>query len=375
MSTLRNNALAFLAAIGIISCSNSERITVEVHTDAVDFTEFNQYLITLIEDSEGPDDLYLDKTLFPEQDIEPSPDSDNTIQDKYHWNHADDMAKYREVYNINIIGSNIVSIMETVERAVFSNSPIPSAKWVKKMIKYDPELLQLTSSKEWLTSTVDYLNNTIDIIRIQDSISEDIDLYGSIFDYMNLINDLIENDMPNPQTDSVEFEKISDQIFDWREYAQNEDFVRLCNIEDERAKAIEFLNLIGSADNFKSQCAYALCAVMADAIVEPVPLIVLDKLVNSGHYSEYQYQTWLGWRSLAQINCYGRSRDSDIADQWYNQIRKSAMLANLAYMDAHPDDLVARLNFLLTSIRSNIIRNGSFIMGSDVSLDFYEVFR
>lgn len=40
MSTLRNNALAFLTAIGIISCSNSERITVEVHTDAVDFTEF-----------------------------------------------------------------------------------------------------------------------------------------------------------------------------------------------------------------------------------------------------------------------------------------------------------------------------------------------
>lgn len=377
MDKLKNIAFVAFAAIGIISCSNSDRTQIEVHTGAVDLTEFNRHIIRLIEESdlEYNTRLFQNDGLFPEHDIFPDPRSHNTIDDTYRWKHRKTIDKYREVYNLNIIGSNLVSIMEIVDRAMFTGSILPPADWINEMISYDPNKLQLASSKEWLTSTIDYLNNVIDTIFISDSIDYDIDFYEKIMNHTLLSNAMIENDMPNPQSDSSGFWAIADQVLDWKKYAQDDVFSSLCAIDDEETRVIEFLNMLNGAGSFKKQCAYALCAEMTNAFGETVPVLVLEKLLTSGHYSEYQYQTWLGWRSLAQITNYGRSRDSDIADQWYNDVRKTAMIANLAYMDAHPNDMVARLNFLLTSIRSNIIRNGSFIMGSDASLDYYEVFK
>ena len=167
--------------------------------------------------------------------------------------------------------------------------------------------------------------------------------------------------------DSVRERCLPVTLFGWREIREQPSWKALESIEDESERIEAFFKMMQEASTFEQQSQIALASyrVIPCCILAPTMRFML----GSGQYSKYQFALWFGWRSMMQVNYFGLSRDSTIADGLYNQYRKAAFLATLLHFDQNTADELANTNLLLFASYSNIVRNGSCIVGSDAILD------
>ncbi len=180
------------------------------------------------------------------------------------------------------------------------------------------------------------------------------------------------------QTPFIDFE--DETAIDWSvrtqlSWTDNYDTVLVTGIsecQDNESCMNMFFDALQQAPDYSAQCALALGCVTSVASEFTLPAI--QALLESGRYSEYNFILWLGWRSAMQYFYFGQSRDSRIADEYYNIQRKNAFLSTLDHLWDKPDDFCARLILEWLCSTGNIVRNGSNVYGTDAPLDYDMVF-
>lgn len=159
-------------------------------------------------------------------------------------------------------------------------------------------------------------------------------------------------------------------MYDWRELLESETWRPIAQavaMENEEELSKSWPRILIEEKDIDMQCQLALCA----ANELPVELAdpAMRYLMEQGRYSKHLFTLWFGWRTKVQVGYYGRSRDSVIADALYNMYRVRIFRTVLAYLDEHPDDLMAKWQLVYICDQDNIVRNGECIYGSDVNLD------
>lgn len=137
------------------------------------------------------------------------------------------------------------------------------------------------------------------------------------------------------------------------------------------------------AKQFDARCIYAIELAHAyetdmdswseDDYQNPV-IPIMESLMKEQKYSIYLNELWLKWRTLYQ-DSEGASKDSEIPNHLYNEYRKICICSTLAYIEIHPDDILAINNFLVLAFKENILREGIYSYGNQYILDKYKLFR
>ena len=172
--------------------------------------------------------------------------------------------------------------------------------------------------------------------------------------------------------DSVKERHVPEVLFGWREIREQPSWKAMAAIENETERIEAFFKMMQEASTFEQQSQMALAAygVVPTDVLAPTMRFML----GSGIYSKYQFALWFGWRSMTQVNFFGRSRDCTIADGLYNQYRKAAFLSTLLHFDQNTADELANTNLYLFAGQNNIVRNGNCLFGSDAILDEQLIF-
>ena len=93
--------------------------------------------------------------------------------------------------------------------------------------------------------------------------------------------------------------------------------------------------------------------------------------MRSGKYNPMLFNIWLDWRCLTQ-GMLGASRDSEIPNQMYNQMRKRCYITCLKRIEEYPQDALAMNCAAVLAGRVNILRSGAFMFGNDGILEMHE---
>ena len=92
---------------------------------------------------------------------------------------------------------------------------------------------------------------------------------------------------------------------------------------------------------------------------------------KSGYPLPSIFEQWIIWRCLFQI-CYGgMSRDSNIPNSIYNEMRKKCYLTCLKRIEKHPDDVFAMNCAASIGGRVNINRFGQNMFGNEAAVEMY----
>lgn len=155
---------------------------------------------------------------------------------------------------------------------------------------------------------------------------------------------------------------------------------------EKRGKKNMITELKGKYDNakdFDARCIYAIELAHAyeadldswseDDYRNPA-IPIMESLMKEQKYSIYLYKLWLKWRTLYQ-DSEGASKDSEIPNHLYNEFRKICINSTLAYIEEHPDDILAINNYLVMSFIENILREGVYSYGNQYMLDKHKLFR
>lgn len=162
--------------------------------------------------------------------------------------------------------------------------------------------------------------------------------------------------------------KKSNWVSDWEELFRK----RGLSAQDHQS----FLrHAMDTASSFNARCVYALeFAHSSDDgpyFDEAIPYLV--KYLTAGQYSPLLQEMWQTWRAM-QSSLMGMSKDSDIPNAEYNQLRMIACYTMLCHIQDHPDDWLAINNFLITSYIDNICRYGQFSFGNQSAIEQLECF-
>lgn len=135
------------------------------------------------------------------------------------------------------------------------------------------------------------------------------------------------------------------------------------------------------ANDFDARCIYAIELAHAyeadlDFGYRNPAIPIMESLMKEQKYSIYLYELWLKWRTLYQDSeGQGPSKDAEIPNHLYNEFRKICISSTLAYIEEHPDDILAINNYLLMSFTENILREGDYSYGNQNVLHKYKLFR
>lgn len=201
--------------------------------------------------------------------------------------------------------------------------------------------------------------------------------FGSVEDegpgpYFQTAFNLLDYEPLADFSDSTEVFRCIDDQNSWTGIFESDEYGAIDTISDVSLRTIAMLDAVAVAGSFQRQCEFALASV--GRIPFEVSVTLMRQLLESGKCSNYQFVLWLGWRSSMQYIFYGLSRDSQIADQLYNEVKNSAYASALKYSDANPDDLCARLNLEFFCSTGNITRNGEYANENGARTDFELVF-
>lgn len=361
--------LAVTSLLALVSCVGDKKNKIEtdeVSVNSVDLSEVvKKYWLVVNDTTEGANER-LEGRPLSEYDI-PGLDSDYALE-KQDFQHKE-LADYVSMYNATIICYDIISQHEKYQRWGNELDRTSIANLKKNISGFDLSRLEYEDVKKsimLLQQCYDVFYEKVlagkaadedDIMRANEQVGETLKRY---------LQD------PLADCDSEMQNKILDATLGWKDYASQPAWQSVLQASKEGRDEV-FLKAVLNAKTFDDQCA--LCMLAGRKVSYSAVLPVMRALMDAGEYSPMLYYLWRGWRALAQISYYGISRDSVLADEWYNEYRKKVFLTCLHQLDTHPDDLTASANVIMFLDTTNTVRNGSFIMGNDAPLECSDIFE
>lgn len=161
------------------------------------------------------------------------------------------------------------------------------------------------------------------------------------------------------------------KIYDKSNMISNYDSIHSLDKTDSLT-ALYLKEQIEKETDFDKKCIYTLEYVHTEETDSILKL--LENLMRSDQYSIYLYETWRYWRCLLQDWEYGSSKDSDIPNNIYNQMRMVCANTILNYIVEHPNDIMAINQFIILSAQDNIYRYGSYPYGNQNIIEKAKLF-
>lgn len=279
------------------------------------------------------------------------------------------MESWAELYNSIITMNSIYSLVEVWLRNEDKDNFF-DYRWLRDAIKaYKTDTLFNEDAKTAIVQAQKDLDKFF--LDISHGDDENLSFPESWYICDSLLNAQFDAIMPQDllqEVDSIGNATKSD----WKNIKTTSQWYHMQYLHNDSVKIEIFLNMLNNASCFDEQCRLALCG--GRLIPEYVALPVMSELLQCGKFSRYLYVLWDGWRSLLQTEYFGRSRDSVIADELYNIMRKKVFLTTLHYADQCPNDTMALYNLMKLTITPCIIRNGNYFYGNDANLTVWELF-
>lgn len=149
-------------------------------------------------------------------------------------------------------------------------------------------------------------------------------------------------------------------------------FDRFCKAKEEVRLGV-MLESLNRCRTFDEQCSLLLN--WADS-KEGEPhdawiVAVARRLMDSGRYSPALGNVWGVWRCLFQEAYAGLSRDSNIPNSLYNEVRRKCYLTCLKRIEAHPADVFAMNCAAVIGGRANLNRYGQNLFGNETMIEKY----
>lgn len=212
---------------------------------------------------------------------------------------------------------------------------------------------------------------------------------------------LIERTAAGQRDTTINVQQIMDQYLDWvskNYYVKNfcdvdftgEDFMHamdpaqwIDNYAAMKAKRAlsdtifqqQLVVLLDTTSDFNVFCVlaieYANSSTEGPWATDALPY--LEKALTSGIYSPLLRDVWRTWRASLSTQM-GASKDSDIPNAEYNQLRMLCCYTMLCYIHERPTDWLAINNYLVTAYWDNICRYGVYPFGNQSWIDQLEMF-
>lgn len=319
--------------------------------------------------TEGNSELVIDMIgeIILENYGETNPLSDHTIKDVTTIG-SQKMVAWAELYNSIITMNSIYSLIEVWLRNEDKDNAF-DYRWLRNAIKaFRTDMLFNEDAKMAIVQVQKDLDKFF--LDISHGDGENLSIPESWFICDSLLNSQFDAIMPQDlfqDVDSIGHKTRSD----WKDLMNKDSWHHIQYSSNDSAKIEAYINLLNNASCFDEQCQLALCG--GRLIPEYVALPVMSELLQCGKYSRYLYVLWDGWRSLMQTEYFGRSKDSVIADELYDIMRKKAFITTLHYADQYPNDTMALYNLMKLTITPCIIRNGNYFYGNDANLTVWEL--
>lgn len=125
---------------------------------------------------------------------------------------------------------------------------------------------------------------------------------------------------------------------------------------------------------FDRECLFTVEYAHQQRDEEPHPAIpMLEALMTSGKFSRYLHYVWRTWRVLRQCDL-SPSRDGEILNWEYNQMRFRCLNTILKQLVKHPDDIHLVNDFCYLATYDNIVRYSYLNYGNSVLWEQYLLF-
>lgn len=297
-------------------------------------------------------------------------DIDIFIRCKTSYKNRELINRLIDAYNSSVIMNNIITDFDLVMRfeSVYENA-------IKGI-----EAINISYVKDRETNSrlEDYKKEMLYLIAVNsDTINKDIHNpwieYNTLFTYLSQKYNVstfgrIDEDMYNKTFDNPP------SVPEWSKLVQRRGETNL---------VAELQEKFDEAERFDARCLYAIELAHAyeadmdswsedDSRNPAIP--IMESLMKEQKYSIYLNELWLKWRTLYQ-DSEGASKDSEIPNHLYNEYRKICVCSTLAFIEEHPDDIMAINNYLVMAFKENILREGPFDYGNQYILDKYKLFR
>ena len=273
--------------------------------------------------------------------------------------------KAERLFNASAIINSIWSDYEIFARAKFCNeTPLVTFDSIRNAIK-DIDLSDISDEKD-LKVLTNYRDSMVWAIDNADDYA-----IGKKPDeiYMTAFNAIF---LPvYEQIDSIDYAKLYDLHLQQLNLMKKDWDDILSNGTDNITAAL--LDKIQNADNFEEQCSLLLLSLGHSDTMSPWSLLVIERFIESGRYTLELYYMWKLWRTLYQEEMGGLSRTSIIHNWLYNKYRRAAFITTCKYLATHKVSKAETLPAIYLAFESDLIRNGSFILGNDAALDLYEL--
>ena len=319
--------------------------------------------------TEGNSELVIDMIgeIILENYGETNPLSDLTIKDVTTIG-SQKMVAWAELYNSIITMNSIYSLIEVWLRNEDKDNAF-DYRWLRNAIKaFRTDMLFNEDAKMAIVQAQKDLDKFF--LDISHGDGENLSFPESWFLCDSLLNAQFDAIMPQDlfqKVDSIGNATKSD----WKNLKDADSWHYIQYLPNDSAKIEAYFNQLNNASCFDEQCQLALCG--GRLIPDYVALPVMSELLQCGKYSRYLYVLWDGWRSLMQTEYFGRSKDSVIADELYDIMRKKVFITTLHYADQYPNDTMALYNLMKLTITPCIIRNGNCFFGNDANLTVWEL--
>lgn len=254
-----------------------------------------------------------------------------------------------EVYNAYMLYNGIKSVTDVWYRYEDPEEAIDALQYADvNVLKYDDIKLMMSRAIELGKSA---LCNDYDHI--------DTTAYKRYHDQLGIIDSTLAN----------RFNVRNYVNFTDEEYWMAVDYKEPTKNTDDHLKAIQ------QVDDFDLKCDHAM-AYIYDSEFFKSDFDVLEDLLDDGRYSSQLFFLWRIWRCGVQLSTtkhgqFGPSTWSLIPNKLYNEKRLQIAETTLKHIVAHPDDIIAVNQYLVTSAAPNILRAGEYFMGNQSFMEIY----
>lgn len=200
-----------------------------------------------------------------------------------------------------------------------------------------------------------------------------IDVVSSMNQYVSWLSDYY-NISHFFNTDS-----ITDEVY-WEATDKANWIENYASMEEKRGKSDsiyqqQLLTMLDTTTDFNVYCIlaieYAHSSIDGPHMSEALPYLV--KALTAGIYSPMLREAWRTWRAIMTSEM-GQSKDSDIPNAEYNQLRMISCYTMLCYIHDNPKDWLAVNNFIMNAYQDNICRYGMYSYGNQGMMERLEMF-
>ena len=177
-------------------------------------------------------------------------------------------------------------------------------------------------------------------------------------DYFHFVKEKILNAKDDDEFDAVFdiYYQASDRDKFIKDYIETRENMNGTNFQEYLFAASD------KTTSYDLRCLYLIDCVYYDfhkgESQEPLLPIVLEQTLLEGQYSIFLYNLWNQWRCNKQLEYGGMMRRSSVFfNETYNKMRDHVADVLLRYIDLHPDDTAAIIQFILLADNVNIVRN------------------